>query len=159
MKKFLLKLIIVTSLTWLASPVFADWTDIEEISISKSRPLFDRTNRVYVVNVQIQNDSDEDIQGPLRMLVKNATIGVTGEDGLSESGAPYFVVSEASLPAGQSVSVKTTFEPNRARLALMLLFKRQILTLQFMQRQRAGVPARYCLKVTPLVLLRATLVS
>ena len=117
MTKFLLKLIIVTSLTWLASPVLADWTDIEEISISKSRPLFDRTNRVYVVNVQIQNDSDEDIQGPLRMLVKNATIEVTGEDGLSESGAPYFVVSEASLPAGQSVSVKTTFEPNRARLA------------------------------------------
>ena len=74
MTKFLLKLIIVTSLTWLASPVLADWTDIEEISISKSRPLFDRTNRVYVVNVQIQNDSDEDIQGPLRMLVKNLSL-------------------------------------------------------------------------------------
>ena len=117
MTNFLLKLILITPLFCLATPVFANWTDVEEISISKSRPLFDRTNRVYVVNVEIQNNSADDIVGPLRVLVNNATLEVVDEDGVSESGSPYFVVSEASLPAGQSMSVKTTFELRRARLA------------------------------------------
>ena len=96
MTNFLLKLILITPLFCLATPVFANWTDVEEISISKSRPLFDRTNRVYVVNVEIQNNSADDIVGPLRVLVNNATLEVVDEDGVSESGSPYFVVSEAS---------------------------------------------------------------
>ena len=91
MTNFLLKLILITPLFCLATPVFANWTDVEEISISKSRPLFDRTNRVYVVNVEIQNNSADDIVGPLRVLVNNATLEVVDEDGVSESGSPYFV--------------------------------------------------------------------
>lgn len=116
MNKLLQKLILMTPLIWLASPVFANWSDVEDIEINKSRPFFDRVNRVYVVSVQIQNNSTDDIEGPLRMLVNNATLDLVGEYGVNEDGTPFFEVSQASLPAGESVSIKTTFELKRAKL-------------------------------------------
>lgn len=95
----------------------ANWVAVDtDISLSSSRPVFDRANRVYVSIVTIANQGETDVSGPLRLLIDNSSIPVSGEDGLSAQGLPYFSLASEQLAAGQIITVKASFELQRRSL-------------------------------------------
>ena len=101
-----------------ANSVFADWTALpaSDISIAQSQPVFDRINRVYSVQLDITNNSSAAIQGPLRVLIENASIALSDQSGTTESGVPYVALANTQLAIGETTRLAVNFELQRKAL-------------------------------------------
>lgn len=109
--------VICTLLLCCSQLVMADWANVpNDITISTSRPSIDRATREYVVHVNIANSGDLAIVGPFRILVENANIPVTGEDGISVNGAPFFTFTAQEIASGSSINSTVRFEVARRAL-------------------------------------------
>jgi endo-1,4-beta-xylanase len=96
----------------------ASWVALDtDVAIANTRPVFDRVNKVYVSTVSITNHSATDISGPLRLLIDNSSIPVSAEDGLSEQGVPYFTLANTQLAAGETITLRASFELQRKALS------------------------------------------
>lgn len=96
----------------------ATWVEVDtDISVSSSRPVLDRVNRVYVSYVTISNQGETDVNGPLRLLIDNPSIPVSGEDGISADGIAYFNLTSEQLAAGQTITLRTSFALQRRSLS------------------------------------------
>lgn len=112
-----MKGIIYTFVLLISHSVFADWTDISnDIEITKSRPAFDRVNRVYFVHLDIKNTGDSALSGPFRILIDNSTIPVTRQSGNTESGIPFVDVTNESITANETIRVRVDFLAQRKAL-------------------------------------------
>ncbi|MDY6976401.1 MAG: pullulanase-type alpha-1,6-glucosidase [Pseudomonadota bacterium] len=101
-------------------PTLADWQAIETADTRyPSRPAFDRVNRQYVSTITVQNTSETNLTGPIRVLLdasSHALANASGEVG----GTPYLTIDVDTLAPGQSASVVGRFELKRARFSLDL---------------------------------------
>jgi endo-1,4-beta-xylanase len=85
----------------------ADWNGVQSgLSQSQTRSTFDRVNRVLFVYVDIKNTSEETLVGPFRVLIDDATIPVVNNDGLTDTGVPYFMGDEEQLLSGETLRVR-----------------------------------------------------
>lgn len=110
--------VICTFLLLISYSVFADWTDISSnIEITKSRPAFDRVNRVYFVHLDVKNTGDSTLNSPFRVLVDNSTIPVTNQSGNTESGVPFVDITNESITANETVRVRVDFLAQRKALS------------------------------------------
>ncbi|WJG11206.1 endo-1,4-beta-xylanase [Aliiglaciecola sp. LCG003] len=114
-------------LTWLylnflillmPSFVLAKWVNVEQnVTVSSTLPAFDRVNRQYISVVEISNQGETAIAGPLRLIVIDATIPLSNLTGITEQGLPYLEMSADTIQPDQSVSVQLNFELQRKRLS------------------------------------------
>ena len=112
------------------------WQDITgAIEVSRSRTLLDRINRSFFVFLDLTNGSGADLGGPVRMVLRNATLPLKESapgldpDGYTEGGDPYFVL----VPAGGTWAAGATLED--VRLDFVLQRKRLDFELRFEQLQ------------------------
>ncbi len=90
------------------APTFADVT--ASASIVRSALTVNRLTGKYSATVKITNTSGAPIAGPLHLVLEGLTSGVSldGKSG-DRNGAPYLTLPGASLAAGATVTVTTTF--------------------------------------------------
>mgnify|MGYP000641242854 FL=1 len=101
----------------LSNSALAEWANIDnDISIDKSRPHYDRINRLFAVQVTVTNNSTETLEGPFRLLIDTTNIPAALLDGETDSNTPYFDVDALSLAPNESMSVTAHFERQRLRL-------------------------------------------
>ena len=78
-------------------PTLADWQAIETADTRyPSRPAFDRVNRQYVSTITVQNTSETNLTGPIRVLLdasSHALANASGEVG----GTPYLTIDVDTL--------------------------------------------------------------
>lgn len=108
----------------IAPPSFAEWQELENISLTQSRQIYDRANAQFVSNVSVYNNSDTALEGPLRLVISNNTMAVANMDGNTESGEAYFTIE--GLEPGESVSLRVGFEFARARLSFDLSLQQEL---------------------------------
>ena len=108
------------------------WNDITEgISYTRSRTLYDRINRAFFVLLDVTNDSDADIAGPVRMVLESSSLdlksGCPGlePDDYTDDGKPYFII----VPEGETWAAGETLED--LRLNFVLQRKRLTFELRF----------------------------
>jgi endo-1,4-beta-xylanase len=112
-----LKVFVCTAVAVFSQFAAASWVALDtDVAINHTRPVFDRVNRVYVSTVSITNQGAADIAGPLRLLIDNSSIPVSAEDGLSEQGLPYFNLASTQLDAGETITLRASFELQRKTL-------------------------------------------
>lgn len=100
-----------------STSLYANWENYEgEVSISQTRPALDRANRVFYSHVTIENQNEFAIQGPIRLLVDQASLPVLNYNGLTDQGVPFFELEDELLNANQKVVVRVEFPFQRARL-------------------------------------------
>jgi hypothetical protein len=110
--------VICAFLLLISHSVLSDWVDISSnIEITKSRPAFDRVNRVYFVHLDIKNTDDSALNGPFRILVDNSTIPVTRQSGNTETGVPFVDITNESITANGVVRVRVDFLAQRKALS------------------------------------------
>jgi predicted extracellular nuclease len=97
---------VVVSLNLAAT--YADVT--ASTTIARSGITLNRVSGKYTGTVTITNKSAAALNGPLQLVLQGLTAGVTldGKSG-DQGGAPYLTLPNASLAAGASVTVTTTF--------------------------------------------------
>ncbi|WP_416308437.1 endo-1,4-beta-xylanase [Neptunicella sp. SCSIO 80796] len=95
----------------------ASWTDIQsDIAISMSKPVIDRADRVYVVQITLTNSGETVISGPLRLLIENSTIELINSDGSNDQGIPYINIALPQIAAGNSATASARFALDRKTL-------------------------------------------
>ncbi|MDN4504302.1 endo-1,4-beta-xylanase [Alteromonadaceae bacterium BrNp21-10] len=98
--------------------VMADWVDVQnDITISTTRPSIDRATREYIVYVTITNSGTTTIPGPFRILVANANLTVSSEDGMSTDDIPFFNVASQEIASGDSIETKVRFVFDRRAIS------------------------------------------
>ena len=86
------------------------------LSITKSRPIFDRQSRVYLVYVTATNTAEEELAGPLRLVVSNASHATLNHH--SQTGdASYFSMASLQLAPSESEIIAVRFALQRKTLA------------------------------------------
>ncbi|NQZ23345.1 MAG: hypothetical protein HRT53_14985 [Colwellia sp.] len=109
--------IICTFLLLISGSVFADWVDISsDIEITKSRPAFDRINRVYFVHLDVKYTGESSLNSPFRLLIDNATIPVTNQSGDTELGIPFVDITNEKITENESIRVRVDFLAQRKAL-------------------------------------------
>ena len=112
-----------------AGPV---WSVIDGMEFSRSRTLMDRINHCFFVFLDITNNSGANLDGPVRMVLENATLDLKADgpgmdpDGITENGDPYFIIvpEGESLDNGQTLADRRLdFVLRRARLTFDLRFE------------------------------------
>jgi predicted extracellular nuclease len=90
------------------APTFSDVT--ASAKIAKSGFTMNRLTGKTTGTVTITNTSGATLNGPLHLVLQGLTAGVTldGKSG-EQGGAPYLTLPNATLAAGASVTVTTTF--------------------------------------------------
>ena len=89
------------------------------VSIARSGLTVNRFTNKYTGSVTITNTSGQTLAGPLHFRLLALTAGVTldNQTGVKD-GVPYIALPDASLAAGQSVTLTTTFSnPNKVGIA------------------------------------------
>ncbi|MVW59649.1 hypothetical protein GPY61_06875 [Massilia sp. NEAU-DD11] len=89
------------------------------VSIARSGLTVNRFTNKYTGTVTITNTGGQALTGPLHLRLQALTAGVTldTQTGVKD-GVPYMALPVASLAAGQSVTLTTTFSnPNKAGIA------------------------------------------
>ncbi|WP_413674775.1 OmpL47-type beta-barrel domain-containing protein [Massilia cellulosiltytica] len=89
------------------------------VSIARSGLTVNRFTNKYTGTVTITNTGGQPLTGPLHLRLQALTAGVTldTQTGVKD-GVPYMALPVASLAAGQSVTLTTTFSnPNKAGIA------------------------------------------
>jgi len=100
------------------STAFAAWNDISSnVTITHTDRAIDRVKGTMFSYVTIENASTQDIAGPLRLVVQDSTIAVTGKSGTTESGSPYAIITEESIPAISKIIYRVDFELSRTALS------------------------------------------
>ena len=123
--------VICTFLLLISNSVFADWTDISSnIEITKSRPAFDRVNRVYFVHLDVKNTGGSILNGPFRILIDNSTIPVTRQSGNTESGIPFVEIATESITTNETVRVRVDFLAQRKALTFDAVMQSEVLLLE-----------------------------
>jgi hypothetical protein len=98
------------------APAFADVT--ASVKISATGATLNRATGKFSGNISFTNTSGKAINGPLQFVLQNLPAGVSldGKSG-DFNGAPYLTLPSASLAAGASVTVTTTFtNPNKVSI-------------------------------------------
>ncbi|KQQ88873.1 ExeM/NucH family extracellular endonuclease [Massilia sp. Leaf139] len=95
---------------------FADVT--ASTTITRTAPVLNRLTGKYSSTVKITNTSGAALTGPLQLVLQGLTAGVTldGKSG-ERDGSPYLTLPNATLAAGASISVTTTFT-NPAKIGI-----------------------------------------
>ncbi len=89
------------------------------VSIARSGLTVNRFTNKYTGSVTITNTGGQTLAGPLHFRLQALTAGVTldNQTGVKD-GVPYIALPDASLAAGQSVTLTTTFSnPNKVGIA------------------------------------------
>jgi hypothetical protein len=89
------------------------------VSIARSGLTVNRFTNKYTGTVTITNTGGQTLTGPLHLRLQALTAGVTldNQTGVKD-GVPYIALPDASLAAGQSVTLTTTFSnPNKVGIA------------------------------------------
>ncbi|MCW8092181.1 glycoside hydrolase family 16 protein [Alteromonas sp. ASW11-130] len=108
-------------------PTYAGWETVAQpFTIKQSRQAFDRVNRQFNVIVKLTNDSEEVLEGPLRLLVDNATLQLATPSGITETNVPYVLLDTSSIAPGETVSQVLKFEFNRGRLKFNLSVQQEL---------------------------------
>ncbi len=109
----------------------ADWQDIQGgLEITESIVQLDRATRTYVVDVSVENSSFSALEGPLRLLIDNASLKVVNRDGLSNSGVPYLNLPIDKLDPGELHQIRINFEIGDTQLAFELKLQAETNALQ-----------------------------
>lgn len=89
------------------------------VSIARSGLTVNRFTNKYTGTVTITNTGGQTLTGPLHLRLLALTAGVTLDDQTGvKDGVPYVALPVASLAAGQSVTLTTTFSnPNKVGIA------------------------------------------
>jgi predicted extracellular nuclease len=98
------------------APAFADVT--ASVKYSATGMTMNRATGKFSGTITFTNTSGNALNGPLQFVLQNLPAGVTldGKSG-DFNGAPYLTLPNASLAAGASVTVSTTFtNPNKASI-------------------------------------------
>ncbi len=118
---FLGKAIACAFLTLASLNTLADWEDIQSgLEFDKTRPTFDRINRVYAVNVTITNTGASTLSGPFRLLIEDSTLPLVNASGATTQGVSYVDLELAALNPGASERVQLNFELQRKKLTYNL---------------------------------------
>lgn len=83
---------------------------------NQSRPFLDRVNRTYVAVITLTNNSSDNMDGPFRIILRNATMPVANADGYTSDGAPYLMVYSPGIAPGESITKRASFELRRNQL-------------------------------------------
>jgi hypothetical protein len=89
------------------------------VSIARSGLTVNRFTNKYTGTVTITNTGGQTLTGPLHLRLQVLSAGVTldNQTGVKD-GVPYIALPDASLAAGQSVTLTTTFSnPNKVGIA------------------------------------------
>ena len=106
--------IVLTSLLVFPISSKADWEDITiSVAIKKKdnniSAFLRRTFKKPIkIEVEIKNDTDSPIIGPLRLVVKNNLLDVINEDEVD--GFPIFHIDKTKINAGDKVKIDIEFE-------------------------------------------------
>lgn len=89
------------------------------VKIAQSGYTVNRITSKYSGTVTITNTSGAAINGPMQFVLQGLPAGVTLDNKSGDKdGAPYLTLSNASIPAGGSVSVGVSFSnPNKVTIA------------------------------------------
>jgi len=111
------------------STAFAAWNDISSnVTITHTDRAIDRVKGTMFSYVTIENASTQDIAGPLRLVVQDSTIAVTGKSGTTESGSPYAIITEESIPAISKIIYRVDFELSRTALSFTPKLEQEVKT-------------------------------
>ena len=119
--------VIATAISFaIAAPsALADWEVVEGVDLNSSRQLLDRSTRQFKSVVTVTNSSETALEGPLRLMVENATLSMSNMDGLDDNEVPYMLLAEG-LGAGESTQVQLSFDFARARLSFDLSLQQDV---------------------------------
>jgi hypothetical protein len=97
-------------------PVFTDVS--ASVKMSATGATLNRATGKFSGSITFTNTSGTAINGPLQFVLQNLPAGVTLDNKSGDyNGAPYVTLPNASLAAGASVTVTTTFtNPNKASI-------------------------------------------
>ena len=124
------------------TPVSAAWQPLNDgVDTTSSRATVDRVNRVYSSVVTLTNTSDDSIDGPFRVLITDSSIAVSGADGYTGDGIPYFDVDADSLAAGESTAVSVSFNLERKRLSFTPVLEQDNLNIGIYAEAEGGADA------------------
>ena len=109
-------------LPWRATLAFGGWGDASSIIrvVSQSPRYFDRINRSFFSDVRVQNVSGGDLDGLFRLVVTASSIAVKNPSDVTGSGEPFVSIDRSLWPAGETVSVRVSFEMQRGDLVFSL---------------------------------------
>jgi len=119
--------VIATAISFaiVAPSALADWEVVEGVDLNSSRQLLDRSTRQFKSVVTVTNSSETALEGPLRLMVENATLSMSNMDGLDDNEVPYMLLAEG-LGAGESTQVQLSFDFARARLSFDLSLQQDV---------------------------------
>jgi hypothetical protein len=116
---FITSLLVV--ITLFSTPSKADWQDLQSgFEIVESTPHTDRYTRSYYVDVEIENSGLSVLDGPLRLVIDDASLVIIDSDGFTDSGAPYLNLSFDRMAPGERHQMRINFELGRVRLVFEL---------------------------------------
>jgi pullulanase len=124
--KLLIFTLLICSVLFPSFWASAEFQNIDDVSISyPSRPAFDRANRELVANITVTNDSANELQGQLRLLIMAASHPINNAE-LDEAGNQFIMLPVESLDVGESTTVELRMAMARARFSLSLALQIQL---------------------------------
>lgn len=116
MKKLnIIKVVFIALLILTSCLSRASWIDAKtNFTVEQSRPIFDRINRVYVVQISLTNTSNSSIFGPLRLTISNSSHETINHNSM-EDAVSIFPLLIPELKSGGKYAQRVEFELKRAR--------------------------------------------
>jgi hypothetical protein len=98
------------------APAFTEVTG--SVKIAATGMTLNRMTGKFSGSVSFTNTSGQALNGPLQFVLQNLPAGVTLDNKSGDfNGAPYLTLPNASLAAGATVTVSTTFtNPNKVSI-------------------------------------------
>jgi hypothetical protein len=104
---FITSLLVVITLH--STPSKADWQDLlSGFEIVESRTFIDVFTRFYYVDVEIENSGLSVLDGPLRLLIDNASISIVGADKSVNEQTLVMLAGSGTDPDGSVASYRWT---------------------------------------------------
>lgn len=84
---------------------FSQWVAVppDQTSITNTAPVFDRINRLYKTFVDVENTSDQAINGDTRLVFTSSNRDLQNPDGTTSLDQPYYDVAVGDIAAGDTV--------------------------------------------------------
>ena len=96
------------------------WETLPEdaVRVQQTQGIFDRRSRSFLSRVTIANPADQDLTGPLRVVIEDANKQVQGGDGLTDAGEAYFLIDDPDtlFGSGEELQLDLLFSGGRGRL-------------------------------------------
>ena len=124
-------LIALSLLTLFAGSLSAAWQEVTSVTVNQSTRFYDRVNRIFYTQNSITNTGESAIQGPVRLVVINATsaVSIRNADGTTDEGEPYFDLSTAAdyslAPGATSADVRMEFNRRRGAFSYQIRVENQ----------------------------------